>query len=292
MTRTADPVRPQTPAPAGRRAGRLARRHPATARLLTQWQAARLRGRHGMPEMAACHHLATPGSLAVDVGASVGNFTRALVRAVGRDGHVLALEANPQVYEELRRSTWSSHVTALNLAASDDAGWARLSIPLDGAVPAGQLSTLEAPDGRAALHTTVRRIRLDDLIGAARPVSLLKIDVEGHESAVLAGAVETIERWRPAVVAEIEQRHLNGRTVADVAGALLAHGYTAWGLRGRSLLPWAEFDQHRHQQQWLSTPDGGGLSRITAPHEYVNNFVFLPVERAADADGLRDRLAR
>jgi FkbM family methyltransferase len=272
-----------------RRIGRFARRYSLTGRILTEWQAHRLSGAHGAPEAAACHQLAVPGSLAVDVGASVGNFTRVIAKAVGRHGHVLALEASPSVYEELRRSTWAARVSALNLAASSEPGWAELSVPFDGRHAHDQLSTLEARDVGPARRVVVRRARLDDLIGADRSVSLIKIDVEGHESDVLAGAVSTLERWRPALVVEIEQRHLVGRSVTEVVDSITGRGYDCWGLQGRALLPWASFDLRRDQFDWLNPNAHPGAAQITRPDKYVNNFLFAPSERASEISTLMSR---
>jgi len=55
---------------------------------------------------------------------------------------------------------------------------------------------------------------------ASGPVSFLKVDVEGFEPAVLAGAQRTIELWRPSLLLEIEDRHLrrygeDGNAFAD-----------------------------------------------------------------------------
>lgn len=275
-----------------RQAGRLARRYSITGRLLTEWQAWRLSGAHGAPEVAACRVLATPGSLAVDVGASVGNFTRVFAKAVGKSGRVLALEASPTVYEELTRSTWAARVSAMNLAASSEPGWARLSVPLDGEHAHDQLSTLENRDVGPAREVMVRRARLDDLIGAGRPVSIIKIDVEGHESDVLAGAVSTLDRCRPALVVEIEQRHLVGRSVADVAGWVISRDYTCWGLKGRELLPWSEFNVEQDQSKWLKTGPNSSAALIEMPHKYVNNFLFIPSEKASPVKALISRVFR
>ena len=47
--------------------------------------------------------------------------------------------------------------------------------------------------------------RLDDL--ALGDVGFVKIDVEGHELAVLRGAAETLQRNRPPLLVEAEERH-------------------------------------------------------------------------------------
>lgn len=46
----------------------------------------------------------------------------------------------------------------------------------------------------------VEAIALDDL--ELREVTLIKVDVEGHEPQVLVGAAQTIQRWRPMILIE------------------------------------------------------------------------------------------
>ena len=266
--------------PASRRFGRLARKYSFTGRVLTECQVWRLSRRGGAPEFSVCQALAVSGSTAVDVGASVGNFTRGLAKAVGRHGRVIALEASPGVYEELIRSTWGARVVALNLAASSGPGWAELSVPVDGRGTHDQLGTLERRATGRVQATTIRTVRVDDLLGTDRPVSVIKIDVEGHEAEVIAGAAETLERHRPALVVEIEQRHLVGRSVSDVVESVLDRGYVCYGLRGRALVAWSEFDLVRDQLSWLGDRGDLAASIITDAGRYINNFVFLPVSRA------------
>ncbi|HUZ11388.1 MAG TPA: FkbM family methyltransferase [Caulobacteraceae bacterium] len=62
--------------------------------------------------------------------------------------------------------------------------------------------------GRASREISVPVARLDDF--QLPPIGFIKIDVEGHEEAVLQGARETIGRNRPALMIEIEERHNRG----------------------------------------------------------------------------------
>jgi hypothetical protein len=73
-------------------------------------------------------------------------------------------------------------------------------------------------------------------------VGFLKIDVEGFESAVLAGAERVLERDRPSLLLEIEDRHLAkyGRTAADVAASLTARGYGMYAWRAGRWTPVTE----------------------------------------------------
>jgi FkbM family methyltransferase len=56
-------------------------------------------------------------------------------------------------------------------------------------------------------RVSVRRLDDIDLGGG---VGFLKIDVEGHEEAVLAGASRTLKQSMPAVLVEVEERHHTG----------------------------------------------------------------------------------
>jgi hypothetical protein len=59
-------------------------------------------------------------------------------------------------------------------------------------------------------------------------LDFLKIDVEGAEPHVLAGGARVIEKFRPAILLEIEARHLSryGHSAQTVVDWLLLRGYT------------------------------------------------------------------
>lgn len=112
--------------------------------------------------------------------------------------------------------------------------------------------------------------RLDDL--RLEDVGLVKIDVEGHELAVLRGAVDTLRRNRPAVVVEAEERH-HPNAVAAITELLTGLGYAGYfdieGVR-RAV---EEFDAAEHQNP---ANIGDRQDDWQARGVYVNNFVFLP----------------
>ncbi len=57
-----------------------------------------------------------------------------------------------------------------------------------------------APTGRIEM---VPIVSIDDTVPQHRQVSLIQLDVEGHEQPALSGALATIERCRPIIVVEI-----------------------------------------------------------------------------------------
>ena len=260
--------------------GRILRSYSLTARPLAEFRIWQARRRAEFADLEHCIRLAEPGSTAVDVGAAVGRYALPLRKAVGQGGRVLALEPNPPMYKQLKCSTWGAHVDARNLAASSTSGPADLLIPVDkkGRMkPFGASLELRRQACREALGVVdhirimVQRARLDDLLRDASHVSVIKIDVEGHEADVICGAAEVLERHRPGLVIEIEQRHQSGnRHVRDVVALLTGRHYQCYGIHGERLIPWAKFDLERWQTAFLAADE----SRRTLV-DYVNNFLFI-----------------
>jgi FkbM family methyltransferase len=164
--------------------------------------------------------LLRPGDIAVDVGANVGFFTRAFAQAVGRGGRVIALEPEPRNFAALRRSVGRfGQVELLEAAAADFNGSAKLALN-----PANPADHRLAADG-----ICVKAVRLDDLMAERGwpEVALIKIDVQGAEPQVIAGACEVIERFRPALFIEvdIETSADGGRAIAALLRDLTERGY-------------------------------------------------------------------
>jgi FkbM family methyltransferase len=120
-----------------------------------------------------------------DVGANVGGYARLVCDSFGDRCDVWCFEPSPSTFAELAASMAKlPNVRCFELALS--AGEGRLPFYVD--ARGSQFSSLTDRPG-----TTMRVIqtaRLDDIAEkhAITRINLLKIDVEGHELAVLAGA--------------------------------------------------------------------------------------------------------
>lgn len=230
--------------------------------------------RLGEPELHEVQRLVRPGSIAVDVGAHFGTYSVALARLVGRRGQVISIEPVEEDALLLERGARALHlpITVLCCALSAGEGEAELRVPLLGGARKTALSSLEAitqaGDPAQTEVRVVRTRRLDDVLANAnRPVSFLKIDVEGHELEVLAGAECTLRKHRPNILIEINN-DLGVRPVEQVFERILALGYRGEFLEeGRYRRPLSAFDVDRHQV----AASGNVLSKA-----YVNNFMFLP----------------
>ncbi len=220
-------------------------------------------------ELAWLPTLVRPGSVALDIGAWRGPWTRALARVARR---VHAFEPQPKLARAVRLTT-PANVTVHEIALSDGPpGEAQLWMPA-GRAGLDALATLR--DGRSSREVqregTIEEIEVAtaplDSFGF-RDVSFVKIDVEGHESAVLAGATETIETNRPRLLVEIEQRHLF-EPIDTVFDWFLGRGYAGWFLRDAAWANLAAFDVERDQLAHVHDP--------RSP-DYVNNFLFTEPE--------------
>lgn len=142
------------------------------------------------------HRLIDPGDLVVDVGANVGYLSSLAVARAGEGGSVIAYEPHPRVFELLdaNAARWRSHpgvaaIETRQAAVSDHAGSAELEASADLFHVNMGLASLSGGDGavQGAQVFEVAVQRLDEEL-AGRQIGLLKIDVEGHEPEVLAGA--------------------------------------------------------------------------------------------------------
>jgi FkbM family methyltransferase len=174
-----------------------------------------------------------PGDLVIDIGANVGLYSLAAAAAGAR---VHAFEPVPATAARLRTSLalnpeLTDRVTVHGEGLSDEPGTLTLfTESLDGYsghasahLPTeAQVESIEVPMNTLDAATA-------DLEG---PVRLVKVDVEGHEPAVLDGGREFFERMRPEYLfVEIEEDHLvrAGSSGAAFYQRILDLGYEAQG---------------------------------------------------------------
>jgi FkbM family methyltransferase len=227
----------------------------------------------------------------IDVGAASGSYT---VHVVAASRDCLAFEprrAQASELDEMVRCL-SLPVRVEAVALSDKEGEAGLRI-LESDVGRSTIepdNALEDPDGSERSELAVPLRRLDDYELDA--VGFIKIDVEGHELAVLRGGRSTIKRCRPTMLIEIEERHKHN-SIADVGEFLAALGYEGYFILDRQLLAMASFDPAIHQNH---ENIGGWKDNWQRYGVYVNNFIFVPpagsARLAAAVRKVSNRLSR
>jgi len=205
------------------------------------------------------------GGIALDIGSWYGPWTYWLAKQAS---HVHAFEPNPEVAAVLKR-TVAANVTVHQVAASDAAGRATLALPGGGKGTEGRASLGGLCESTRAVE--VETVRIDDL--GLDAVTLIKVDVEGHELAVLTGAAALIRSSHPLLVVELEERHRGIAPTVDLLGE--------WGYRGRVRVEgrwrWLDdFDLGAHQAEHLEYWGSASFlkSALRGKTKYVNNVVF------------------
>lgn len=198
------------------------------------------------PEARIVRKLVAPGDHVVDAGANVGYISLILSRIVGPAGIVHSFEPVPQTFDLLEnnlRVLGLANVRARRAAVSDSPGRARMATP-DYAGGGENLYESKLVGSTVAGSFEVEVVRLADALGAdVARVSFVKVDVEGHELAVLRGA-EDLLAARPAWLIEVAgDPDATGSDAAQLFALLAAHGYSPHYFAGGRLIPRSRGDK-------------------------------------------------
>jgi FkbM family methyltransferase len=158
---------------------------------------------------AMVRHLGRAGVF-YDIGANLGFFSLLAAHLVGLEqGLVYAFEAAPdnaRAIQENAELNGIRNVTVIDKAVSSRSGMGRLQVVDD-----QSWSKLEEYGEHPYTERVidVELVAIDDLLraGELSPPTVVKIDVEGAEIAVLDGMRETLERHQPAVICELHGTH-------------------------------------------------------------------------------------
>ena len=172
----------------------------------------------------------------IDVGAHTGEFAR-MISQVLPGAAIFSFEPLQKEFQRLQRLAQNgSGITAFNYAVGDKnetveihrSSYAQSSSLL----PMAELHKEAFPVSANHTSETVEVKRLDDLLREfqLRPEILVKIDVQGFEDKVIAGAPETLARAK-AVIVEVSFRELyEGQPLFDVIfGMLSERGFKYMG---------------------------------------------------------------
>lgn len=200
-----------------------------------------------------------PGDFVIDIGANHGWYTLLMAGVVGPEGRVLAVEPCPPIWmaltHNLEINSNPAQITARHLALGAEPG--HVTINVFRGLPHGHASasTLGRDDYVAF---EVPSVTLDSLVTEVgdQPPSLIKLDVEGAERLVLAGAAETLRRG-PMVLLEVnkETSAAFGYLPADLLAPLDPYGESAvFRVEHDGLVPETAAEEAPHGTAWLVVP--------------------------------------
>lgn len=218
-------------------------------------------------ETAAVTSLLRAGDFAIDVGANHGWFSLLIASIVGPDGKTWAIEPVQAMVDALRRNLASNpslsvevHPLALGVAEGT------LEMHVFDDLPHGHASAATLGHDDFSTHRCAVR-PLDQLLAGDRPVTLVKVDVEGSELAVLEGASETIASPTPPMWL-LEVNRVTAQAFGYEPAALLtmfpSRRWEVYRLTGR-----AAVREHRP----LDAPDG--TTWLVVPTEHRKRVASL-----------------
>jgi FkbM family methyltransferase len=227
-------------------------------------------------EMELLDLLCDRNRLGIDVGAKIGMYT---YRIRQQSSEVIAFEPIAMFNRILRAVFEGKRGRVEPFAVSNQRGTAKLRLPYghDGAPKFGR-STIDPAncfDPGIIARTDeieVETRRIDDY--ELPDVGFIKIDVEGHELAVLEGAAATIARHTPNLLIECNDEH-QPDAVKRLGAWLDAHGYTAVFLDDRELRSINDYDREVHWRK-----------------REIENFIAIHRLRRDVLDRLTERVAK
>lgn len=182
-----------------------------------------------------------PGDVFIDVGANIGYFS--MLAAQRQPSLVLAVEPVGRTFNVLscnvRHNGLDAVIHPVNVALGSRASTVRL-VSTRG--PKNHVEYAVGGDDQGAEKVDAKLTTLDSLLkepGSPAKVDFIKVDIEGYEYEFLQGARETIGRFKPMMLMEVEQHRLEkfGVRASDVFEFLAKLGYRYLCVRDDAVVP-------------------------------------------------------
>jgi FkbM family methyltransferase len=171
----------------------------------------------------------------VDAGANLGFYSLLIGGRLGPNGKIYAFEPHPDLAELARRNAFINGLSFVNVhpfGLSDKAVETDFSYP-KGHLGGGMIGNHGLPEQFNLVRSRVQR--LDDVLDASATVDLMKIDVEGHELAVLRGMQQIMAR-SPQLKILFENLGQHVHRSAQIEDALQPHDFQLYAVTNDSQL--------------------------------------------------------
>ncbi|WP_175496871.1 FkbM family methyltransferase [Actinopolyspora alba] len=199
------------------------------------------------PEIQGLKRVVGPGDICFDIGAAYGMYSFPLAELVGKQGAVYSFEPQKKphrIFSSLAGVIRNRNMSITRGAVGETSGRNTVAVPVRFGLPIhGHAHILDSELSRSGTQDSgsFRTVDADtfsvdetcEKMGIQR-VDFMKIDVEGYEPSVLAGAEKTLKRFMPSLLMEIEKRHLDkyGVDPEKFVRQLLEQGYDMYFWHG------------------------------------------------------------
>lgn len=143
----------------------------------------------------------------VHAGTYFGDFLPALSKGVSANSIIWAFEPNPENYRCAKITIEINNITNVvltnaGLGAKQEQLFIQ-TIDKKGRALGGASRIVSHESNEMTLAENVQMITIDSIISLERFVSVIQLDVEGHEKNALTGALSTIQRCLPVIILEV-----------------------------------------------------------------------------------------
>lgn len=212
--------------------------------------------------------LLNPGDKAVDIGAHTGKHSAPLALSVTPGGTVVALEPIPWAFERLRERAARAGLGSLEVRHLCAGAETHESVTFMVVPSRPGWSAKAARPGTDVEEISVGQTTVDAIADEVGAIRFLKIDVEGAEPEVIAGAHKVLKSARPVVHIEVSPDALaaNGHELSLLRDQLVGHGYQIFDLLG--------FDVSA-PAMWAASAPATGVFDYIAAHPDAGDDVAL-----------------
>tara|TARA_B100000686_G_C16532115_1_gene832873 strand:+ start:127 stop:903 length:777 start_codon:yes stop_codon:yes gene_type:complete len=195
------------------------------------------------PEIDIIKNLILTGTDAIDVGVYRGVHSFEMSKY---SSNVHSFEPNPIIYNDLVDTLplIKKNIKLYNFALSDKNGEVKIRIPIRDKNANKKNYEEYFKMGLATIHEnnnfdnfeefTVISKKIDD-INFENKISFIKIDVEGHELEVIKGGLNLINKFKPSLMVEIEEKH-SKKPILETINFISNIGYKVFCLKDKELV--------------------------------------------------------
>ena len=218
-------------------------------------------------ELLIMEFLLHKDSVFFDVGANKGEYAYCAEKLIGSN-HIFLFEPEKKLFKQLKAIFKNCRV--FDIALSDTKGTHSFKTPVINGIADNCLSSLEIENKEdnetEALVYNVKTDTLDNFIrDSATLPDLIKIDVEGHELAVLKGGENYISSYHPTLIIELEQRHHRDIKIESVFESFKVKGYNAYYYSKKQ----SQLILFENKTHLTNTKEFFGTLN------YINNYIFI-----------------
>jgi len=185
-----------------------------------------------------------PGWNVIDAGANFGWYSVHFSKWVGENGNVFSFEPIPQTYKELQENidlNKCTNIQGLNRALGNREGNIEFFLPKTFR-GRGLASEYNYYGERVNIEMTT--IDSFVFVNKINHLEFIKADIEGGELNLIRGGIETIRRFHPDFLLEIEEWHTDrfGYHPREIFSFFKGLGYNAFAIIDKKFLKIDQFD--------------------------------------------------